>query len=66
MLKLIGGAIILWGLADFGVSFAGIDLWAKVGVTVPDAIYPYTHYAAFIIGGVLFSVGSKKDEDDEE
>lgn len=70
VLKIIGGAIILWGLADYGVSLGGYDLWGMVGIRVPSAIYPYTHYAAFLVGLVIFLMGSKPaegltDDDDE-
>ena len=29
MFKILGVIIILWGIADIGLSFAGIDLYAK-------------------------------------
>ena len=52
MLKLIGGAIILWGFADLGLSYAGTDLWYTIGIDVGE-LYPYTHWIAFAVGGVF-------------
>lgn len=69
MFKYIGWLIILWGLADLAVSWADIDLWAQVGVYVPDSIYPYTHYIAFAIGGAFLMIQEKisgDNSDDDE
>ena len=27
IIKIIGYVLIVWGVADFGLSYAGIDLW---------------------------------------
>ncbi|MDC3111370.1 hypothetical protein OA413_04095 [Pelagibacteraceae bacterium] len=63
MLKLIGGAIIVWGFADLGLSWAGIDLWYTIGIDVGE-LYPYTHWIAFAVGGLLSFMGGSKEQTD--
>jgi hypothetical protein len=57
----IGALLILWGLADFGLSWMEIDIYYEVfNYYVPDNIYPFTAWIAMIIGGILFQAGKKK------
>ncbi|MBM7069833.1 hypothetical protein [Actibacterium sp. 188UL27-1] len=58
MLRFLGGAIFLWGAADLVLSWTGMDLWAEVGVTLPEFIWQFSHYAAMALGGVIFMAGS--------
>ncbi len=61
-LKIIGGAIVLWGIADLIIGLQGGDLWAQVGITLPDIVWQYSHYVAIVLGGIIFSMGGNKDE----
>ncbi|KJZ21121.1 hypothetical protein [Loktanella sp. S4079] len=63
--KIIGGAIVLWGIADLTLSMMQIDLWAEIGIIIPDPIWSYTHYIAIFIGFIIFAQGMK-DEDQSE
>ena len=69
MLKIIGGLLVAWGVLDFALSWMGTDLYAEIGITIPDAIWAYTAYIVGGIGVVLFTIGQKNDgtetEDDE-
>lgn len=66
VLKIIGGLIFLWGAADLVLSWGGTDLWGSVGIQLPDIIWQYSHYAAMVIGGVIFSLGGSKQEEPVE
>ena len=57
MLKFIGGILIAWGILDFGLSWAGTDLYGEIGITIPELIYPFTAYIAGIIGFILMKIG---------
>ena len=57
MLKIIGGLLVAWGVLDFALSWMGIDLYAEIGITIPDAIWAYTAYLVGAIGLALFCVG---------
>jgi hypothetical protein len=49
--QVIGYLLILWGVADFGLSYAGVDLWYSVlGINLEGAVYQYSGMAAIIIG----------------
>ena len=64
-LKIVGGILVLWAIADFGASFAGIDLWAQVfGIHLSGAFYEYSAYAALMIGLALFHFGEGDDEEE--
>ena len=66
MLKIIGGLLVVWGVLDFALSWMGTDLYAEIGITIPDSIWEYTPYIVIVIGFVLISAGRKKVEDDSE
>lgn len=59
-MSVIGAILVLWGLADFGLSWMEIDIYYEVfNYYVPDEIYPFTAWIAMIIGGILYQVGKK-------
>ena len=61
-LTYIGGAIIIWGFADLGMSWAGTDVyWDWLGIDVGE-LYPYTHWIAFAVGAVLTWIGNNQEE----
>lgn len=66
MLKIIGGLLVAWGVLDFALSYMDTDLYAEIGITIPDAIWEYTHYIVGGIGFALFAAGQKQGEDDTE
>mgnify|MGYP006443412665 CR=1 FL=1 len=66
MLKIIGVLLIVWGVLDFALSWMGIDLYAEIGITIPDAIWAYTAYIVGGIGFVLFALGQQQDGNDTE
>ena len=60
IIKLIGYVLIIWGVADFGFSWGGIDLWWSVfGIILPDPIYTFSPLAEIVIGGILTQVETK-------
>ena len=64
IIKIIGYVLIVWGVADFGLSYAGIDLWWSVlGIALEGDFYQYSGMAAVIVGFLLTRVdGSGKDD----
>lgn len=66
ILKIIGAIIFIFGLVDFGGSYMDFDLWGKIGISLPDLIWRYSSYIEMGLGGVLFSLGSKDEDEAEE
>ena len=60
--KIIGGLVVLWGIADLIIGLQGGDLWAQIGIHLPDLIWQYSHYIAIIAGAGIFSLGGDKAE----
>ena len=61
-MRVIGIIIVLWGFVDFGMSYAGTDVYGDwLGVNVGE-LYPYTHWIAFAVGGVISWIGGSQDE----
>lgn len=57
-MKIAGILLIIWGVADFGLSWMGIDLYGEIGIQLPAIIYPFTAYIAGAIGYGIFAAGS--------
>ena len=58
--QVIGYLLILWGVADFGLSYAGVDLWYSVlGIYLEGAVYQYSGMAAIIIGWLISRIGKE-------
>ena len=55
-LKILGGAIVVWGFADIGLSYAEVDLWWEVGIDTGE-LYPFTHWIAFGVGAIITFIG---------
>ncbi len=64
-MKIIGGILILWGIADFGLSWIGIDLYWEIGINVPDWLYQWTAWIVMGIGYAIFSIGEPSKEEQE-
>jgi hypothetical protein len=66
IVKILGILLIVFGLIDFGGSFAGFDLWGGfLGVQLPELLWKFSAYIEMIIGYFLFNLGSKSDEGEE-
>ena len=66
MAKIVGVILILWGIADFGLSWVGTDLYWEIGINLPDWLYPWTAWIALGIGFAIFSIGKEEEEEEEE
>jgi len=65
LFKAIGALLVLWGIADLVMGLQGTDLWGKIGITLPDIIWSYSHYIAIIAGAAVFSMGGSDDSEEE-
>ena len=67
-MKYLGFVLIAFGIADFGLSYAGTDLWGGViGVQLPDAIWQYSGMIEVAIGyGILKLAGGSEEEEATE
>ena len=66
MAKIVGVILILWGIADFGLSWMGTDLYWEIGINVPEWIYQWTPWIAIVIGSAIFSIGEPSKQEEEE
>ncbi|MBI15844.1 MAG: hypothetical protein CL782_06355 [Chloroflexi bacterium] len=60
-MKIIGILFVLWGIADFGLSWAGVDLYNEIGITVSDELWPFTHWIAGGIGAAIYAIGKSRE-----
>jgi hypothetical protein len=65
-MKIIGVILILWGIADFGLSWLETDLYGEIGINLPSWLYPYTAYIAMGLGYGLYALGGKTSLDEED
>ena len=63
LFKILGGLVVLWGTADLIIGLQGNDLWAYVGIRLPDIVWQYSHYVAIIAGGIIFSLGGDGEKE---
>jgi len=57
-MKLFGILLIFWGIADLALSWSGTDLYYEVGINLPNAIYPFTHWIAIGVGYGIFKAST--------
>lgn len=63
--KIVGGLLIAWAVADFGLSYMGTDVWLDwLGVELPEIIYRYSAMIVGVVGGVIFSLGGSAEPED--
>jgi hypothetical protein len=63
--KIIGGALIAWAIADFGLSYMGTDVWYDwLGIQLPEAIYRFSAIIVGVIGGAIWKLGGSSDVDE--
>lgn len=60
-MKIVGIILIVWGVADIGLSWMGTDLYGEIGIQLPDVIYPFTPFIAMVIGYSIMSIGKSSD-----
>ena len=58
-MKILGIVLILWGLADFGLSWTGVDVYVSLGIQLPETIWLYSHFISIAIGFGLYQLGDK-------
>ena len=64
-LIIIGGVLVLFGLADFISSYAGTDLWGEIiGIQLPEIIWKFSAYGEMLVGYLLFKAGMNTSEDE--
>jgi|TARA_B110000438_G_scaffold284078_1_gene312758 hypothetical protein len=64
-MKIVGILLIIWGFADLGLSWAGTDLYYAIGIELPNAIYPFTHWIAMGIGYGIYSIAGSDGTEQE-
>ena len=65
-MKIIGIILILWGIADIGVSWMETELYGEIGIILPDWLTPYTPYVAILGGAGIYKAGKKQEKSIEE
>ena len=58
-MKILGIVLIIWGFADFGLSWLEIDVYYTLGIQLSDEIWPYTHYISIALGFIIYSLGKR-------
>jgi hypothetical protein len=64
-MRILGIILIIWGIADWGLSWTGVDVWWEIGIELSDAIYPFTHWISMGVGYLLFKIAGSNDEVEE-
>ena len=64
-MKILGILLIVWGVADLGLSWAGIELYYAIGIELPDAIIQFTAWIAMGIGYGMYSSADFNATDQE-
>ena len=63
-MKILGILLIVWGIADWGLSWTGVDVWWEIGIELPDSIYQFTHWISMGIGYLLFKISGSNDDEE--
>ena len=67
IIKVVGAALIVFGLIDLVGSFAGLDVWTDwLKVSLPEIVWRFTAYIELALGYFLFGLGSPDLGDAEE
>lgn len=65
-MKYLGYVLIVWGVLDFGLSYAGIDVWVDwLGIQLPEAIWTYSGMIAIALGYGALKFGTSNDDEAE-
>jgi hypothetical protein len=63
--KILGGALIAWAVADFGLSYMGTDVWYDwLGIQLPEVIYRFSAIIVGVIGGAIWKLGDSAETDE--
>ena len=64
-MKIVGIIVIVFGIADIGISYLGVDLWGEyIGVELPELIWTYSGFIEVAIGyGLMKLAGKGQDEE---
>jgi hypothetical protein len=62
-MKIIGILLILLGVADFGLSYVGTDLYFEVGIQLPEWLYQWTPMIAGGIGYAILSIAKPSEQE---
>ena len=63
-MKLLGIALIVFGLIDLIGSWTGLDVWYDwLGVELNEFLYMFSAWAELGLGYFLFNLGGGGDED---
>ena len=66
-LKVLGIAIVLFGLVDLVGSYMDFDLWGGfLGIQLPELLWKYSSYIEIAAGVFITTLGSNKEETDTE
>ena len=61
--KILGGILIAWAVADFGLSYMGTDVWYDwLGIQLPEAIYRFSAIIVGGIGGTIWKFGDSSED----
>lgn len=65
-MKYLGYVLVLFGFADFGLSYMGTDLWGEIiGVQLPEAIWQYSGMIEAATGFGIVGLANRGGEDDD-
>jgi len=63
-MKIVGIIIIVFGVADIGLSWVGVDVWGNyIGIQLPDLIWTVSGYIEIAIGYGLMKLGEKGQDE---
>ncbi|WP_395373489.1 hypothetical protein [Marinicella sp. W31] len=66
-LKIVGIALVLFGIVDLVGSYMDFDLWGGFfGVQLPELLWKYSSYIEIGAGAFITTLGSSKEETDTE
>ena len=66
VMMISGVCLILFGAADLIGGWVGFDLWGTLGIRLPEIIWKYSPYIAFVAGFGLIRLGAMGDEEGQE
>lgn len=58
-MQALGGLLVMWGLADFFLGLAEIDIYMEVfNYYVPDSLWNWTPWIAVFLGTMIYRAGT--------
>ena len=65
-MMVVGGILVAFGLVDLIGSFTGFDVWAQMGVQLPEVLWNFSAYIELAGGFYLFKAGRPQELEEEE